>query len=250
MIRTDLVEEKILRDCQLLLNNLAQIDTIEDFLSKKDTLYTLLSNLNFIEILRENEQVEQQENQESREVLAVETVSELEPAEEPTELETYQEKEEIHFEFTSAESSSIEEELPQAEEKESINIAVTETPSVSDIEPEKKIKLAHIRGISTHTLFDEETLEGLKEPSPETLPVEETKQGSAIKLDLNDKIAFMKILFAGSQVELNETIRQLNNFDDIEQAREYLSDIYYERGWDQVDEYAQRLWSLVENKFM
>ena len=36
----------------------------------------------------------------------------------------------------------------------------------------------------------------------------------------------------------------------LEQAKEYLSEVYYEKGWEKVDEYAQRLWSLVENKFM
>jgi hypothetical protein len=30
----------------------------------------------------------------------------------------------------------------------------------------------------------------------------------------------------------------------------YLSEVYYDKGWEKVDEYAQRLWSLVENKFL
>jgi hypothetical protein len=32
------------------------------------------------------------------------------------------------------------------------------------------------------------------------------------KLDINDKIAFTKVLFGGSQVELNEVVAKLNSF--------------------------------------
>ena len=50
--------------------------------------------------------------------------------------------------------------------------------------------------------------------------------------------------------ELNEVVAKLNSFKKLDQAKDYLSDVYYERNWQKVDEYAQRLWSLVENKFL
>ncbi|KMQ66607.1 hypothetical protein ACM46_03550 [Chryseobacterium angstadtii] len=134
---------------------------------------------------------------------------------------------------------------------------------------EKKIKLANIKGLkAVQTLFDDDPLE--REVPKEKPPVPEVKeeQGSILKtniptqfmeadkvkpefrLDLNDRIAFSKMLFGGSQSDLNETVSRLNGFRNLEEAKEYLSDLYYERKWSKVDEYAQRLWILVENKFL
>ena len=69
------------------------------------------------------------------------------------------------------------------------------------------------------------------------------------KLDINDRLAFSKMLFDNSQSELNEVVKKLNSFKTLDEAKAYLSDVYYEKNWEKVDEYAQRLWSLVENKF-
>lgn len=64
------------------------------------------------------------------------------------------------------------------------------------------------------------------------------------------RIAFTKTLFDGSQTELNETINLLNSFKTLDEAKEFLSDEYYKRKWEKHEDFAQRLWSLVENKFL
>lgn len=134
---------------------------------------------------------------------------------------------------------------------------------------EKKIKLAHIKGLkAVQTLFDDDHLERTipseKTPSAEkkedtgsilktNIPtdfMEAEKKKPEFKLDLNDRIAFSKTLFGGSQSELNEVVNNLNSFRTLEEAKEYLSDLYYAKKWSKVDEYAQRLWILVENKFL
>ncbi|MDR6488169.1 hypothetical protein J2799_002680 [Chryseobacterium vietnamense] len=132
---------------------------------------------------------------------------------------------------------------------------------------EKKIKLANIKGMkAVQSLFDDDHLELSKEEK--TTPVVKEDSGSILKsniptqfmeadklkpefkLDLNDRLAFTKMLFEGSQADLNDTVYQLNQFRTLEEAKEYLSDLYYDRKWNKVDEYAQRLWILVENKFL
>ncbi|MGR3855421.1 MULTISPECIES: hypothetical protein [Chryseobacterium] len=132
---------------------------------------------------------------------------------------------------------------------------------------EKKIKLANIKGMkAVQSLFDDDHLELPKEEK--TAPVAKEDTGSILKsniptqfmeadklkpefkLDLNDRLAFTKMLFEGSQADLNDTVYQLNQFRTLEEAKEYLSDLYYDRKWNKVDEYAQRLWILVENKFL
>lgn len=133
---------------------------------------------------------------------------------------------------------------------------------------EKKIKLANIKGLkAVQSLFDDDPLERevpKEKPAPEVkedtgsilktnIPtnfMEADKVKPEFRLDLNDRIAFSKMLFGGSQSDLNETVARLNGFRNLEEAKEYLSDLYYERKWSKVDEYAQRLWILVENKFL
>ncbi|MGK6343388.1 hypothetical protein ACMGDK_14205 [Chryseobacterium sp. DT-3] len=160
----------------------------------------------------------------------------------------------------------IEKALPETEKTKPAS-----DESFEDLEAyqqEKKIKLANIKGLkAVQTLFDDDPLE---REVPKEKPVSEPKEdsGSILKtnipthfmeadkvkpefrLDLNDRIAFSKMLFGGSQTDLNETVAQLNSFRNLEEAKEYLSDLYYERKWSKVDEYAQRLWILVENKFL
>lgn len=134
---------------------------------------------------------------------------------------------------------------------------------------EKRIKLANIRGLkSIQTLFDDDPLERETPHEKVEIPVVKEDTGSLIKtniptqfmeaekqrpefkLDLNDRIAFTKVLFNGSQTDLNLSISELNKCKDLEEAKEFLSELYYDRKWDKVDEYAQRLWVLVENKFL
>lgn len=128
---------------------------------------------------------------------------------------------------------------------------------------DKKFKLAHIKGLKiAKSLFDDEHLEEEEKPVPvqtsgsllkNNVPtdyMEAPKPKPEFKLDLNDRIAFSQYLFNGSQSELNQVVSILNSFNSLEKAKEFLSDIYYERDWKKVDNYAQRLWTLVENRFL
>ncbi len=66
---------------------------------------------------------------------------------------------------------------------------------------------------------------------------------SKVSLDLNN---FDVIVCDKNFKEKTSNILKLS----YKEAKEYLSDLYYERKWNKVDEYAQRLWRLVENKFL
>ena len=128
---------------------------------------------------------------------------------------------------------------------------------------DKKFKLANIKGLKiAKSLFDDDHLEEVDKPAPaqssgsllkNNVPtdyMEAPKPKPEFKLDLNDRIAFSQYLFDGSQSELNQVVTVLNSFNSLDKAQEFLSDIYYERDWKKVDNYAQRLWTLVENRFL
>lgn len=133
---------------------------------------------------------------------------------------------------------------------------------------EKKFKLAHIKGLkAVQNLFDEDPLENISEqemrksePKKDSGSILKTnistdfmeaeKRKPDFRLDLNDKVSFTKILFNGNEEELRATVAKLNTFDNLEEAKQYLSDTYYQKNWSKNDELAQRLWSLVEGKFL
>lgn len=76
-------------------------------------------------------------------------------------------------------------------------------------------------------------------------------QNSAIQVGLNDRIAFVKYLFNGSQEDYNRVLSQLNSFDSEEEAKDFLLNIvkpdYY---WNDKLEYEQRFLFLIERKFL
>ncbi|MBW8362526.1 MAG: hypothetical protein K0M56_10115 [Kaistella sp.] len=133
---------------------------------------------------------------------------------------------------------------------------------------EKKFKLAHIKGLkAVQNLFDEDPLENIhqeeiRKPEPKkdsgsilktnisTDFMEAEKRKPDFRLDLNDKVSFTKVLFNGNEEDLKSTVAKLNTFDNLEEAKQYLSDTYYQKNWSKNDELAQRLWSLVEGKFL
>ncbi|MDY3528528.1 hypothetical protein PG593_01890 [Riemerella anatipestifer] len=280
MVNFNYTEEKVWEECKALLDNLSAINNSEDFLEKENLVSSLYENLIFLKKLKDyevelslNEVNKIDDNQKVKTVfeelpvvvdetnhhIEVEELHEVElEIETPASTEVV---EELKFEFANAkeeefevleleesvannEPQSVEEQQEENQEKEE---------EISE-EQDKKIKLAHIKGLSVQSLFDEETITEPKQEAEVSEEVEPlatpSKPRQDFKLDFNDRLAFLKVLFDNSQVDMNEVIKKLNSFDDIEQAREYLSDVYYERNWGKVDEYAQRLWVLVENKFL
>lgn len=138
----------------------------------------------------------------------------------------------------------------------------TEYVEAPQDQTEKKFKLSNIKGIkAVQHLFDNDPVEdeealispdstSLLKSNVRTEFMEAEKKKPEFKIDLNDKVAFTKSLFAGNEEELKATVAKLNSFSSLEDAKQYLSEVYYQKDWSKVDEYAQRLWNLVESKFM
>jgi len=183
--------------------------------------------------------------------------------------EIFGEKPEDDYEARLAEKEAklkeLEEKRRQIVEFSKENTANPEKPKQESEQElqEKKFKLANIKGLKiAKSLFDDDHLEDLvvhppKQDSGSLLKnnvptdyMEAPKPKPEFKLDLNDRIAFSQHLFDGSQSELNQVVATLNSFNSLDKAQEFLSDVYYERDWKKVDNYAQRLWSLVENRFL
>jgi len=72
-----------------------------------------------------------------------------------------------------------------------------------------------------------------------------------IKVDLNDRIAFVKHLFEGNQEDFNRVLSQLNSFENEIDAKDFLlKQVKPDYSWEGKESYEERLLLLIERKFL
>lgn len=99
------------------------------------------------------------------------------------------------------------------------------------------------------TVISTETLTHKTESKPMSLNDTLIK---GINVGLNDRIAFVKHLFNGSNEDYNRVLSQLNSFDTLEEAEEFVVDMVKPdyNNWEGKEDYALRFMNLVEKKFV
>lgn len=77
------------------------------------------------------------------------------------------------------------------------------------------------------------------------------KFSKTISLGLNDRISFEKHLFDGSGEDLNRVISQLNTFNTLDEAKNFIEDLVKPdyNNWKGKTEFEERFMELVEKKF-
>jgi hypothetical protein len=71
-----------------------------------------------------------------------------------------------------------------------------------------------------------------------------------IQIGLNDRIAFVKNLFEGSQEDFNRVISQLNTFKTEKEARKFINKMVKpDYNWSEQDELENRLLAIIERRF-
>lgn len=77
------------------------------------------------------------------------------------------------------------------------------------------------------------------------------KLTNGISFGLNDRIAFEKKLFGGSQDDFNRVISQLNTFDSFEEASSFITDFVKPdyKNWEGKEDYETRFLEIIEKKF-
>jgi len=74
-------------------------------------------------------------------------------------------------------------------------------------------------------------------------------QQKNLQIDLNDRIAFVKNLFGGSQEDFNRVISQLNTMSSEKEALSFFKMIKKDYNWGGKEIYEERLLLLIERKF-
>ena len=72
-----------------------------------------------------------------------------------------------------------------------------------------------------------------------------------ITIGLNDRMAFIKHLFAGSDEDYNRVLSQLITFDTFDEAQSFIDDMVKPdyHNWEGKDEYSKRFMEIIERKF-
>ncbi|SHF07764.1 hypothetical protein SAMN05444377_103184 [Flavobacterium fontis] len=215
------------------------------------------------------------------EVEKVEDVEEVIETEAVVEAETIEEEPVIVGEIT-LEEEEIEEDVPMTEAKSDLDFEpifelaaepMEETAALSEPElPTTPIedpvveapKKDEPKQISFEELLGENYTEPIfvkpddvvVPPSLKTVIDEQGKSlnelhSKSINIGLNDKIAFVKYLFADSTEDYNRVLSQLNTFSTFPEAKDFIDEIIKPdyNNWDGVDDYAERFIAIVAKKF-
>jgi len=71
-----------------------------------------------------------------------------------------------------------------------------------------------------------------------------------IRIDLNDRIAFVKHLFDGNQEDFNRVLSQLNTTNTEKEAKDFIKNMVKpDYDWSDKEEYELRLIEIIERKF-
>lgn len=126
----------------------------------------------------------------------------------------------------------------RADQIEEIPIPIAfDLPKETDFEEEEKVLLAEMK-LNPKDI----------EPKPVSL---NDKLAKGISIDLNDRIAFVKHLFANSDEDYNRVLNQLITYDSFDEAQNFIEDMVKPdyNSWEGKEDYAQRFIEIIEKKF-
>ena len=188
----------------------------------------------------------------------VESIEVIEEFEEELILDSIEDN--LEEEILIIEEEFVEETIIELVEEKEISLFEIEKVIEQDGMPslrlnfEEEFKDAVSADIAT-SMFEKVTKES---PVFETKKVEEVKKRSIndvlystnIQVGLNDRIAFVKHLFDGSQEDFNRVLSQLNSFKSADEALEFINDfVKPDYNWNNKEEYEERFIAIIERKF-
>jgi hypothetical protein len=167
-------------------------------------------------------------------------------------------------------SESAEEDI----ENEGIELTIEETSNISDIPEEVDDLFSQSTGVTDEVFEKEQVIEEVNEEETTLSLEDELKDTIAvdvvadlfdnapkkslndkirddIQIGLNDRIAFVKNLFGGSQEDFNRVVSQLNSFKTEKDAKKFINKMVKpDYNWSDNEDIEQRFMSIVERKFL
>lgn len=121
------------------------------------------------------------------------------------------------------------------------------------VKPEDIKKEEEFKGPTGDSAFvsASELISNYKSQAEVKSPTLNDRLSKGITIGLNDRMAFIKQLFAGSDEDYNRVLSQLITFDTMEEAQEFIDDMVKPdyHNWDGKDEYSKRFMEIIAKKF-
>ena len=196
---------------------------------------------------------------------------------EETEEEAIEEEEETVAEIEEVEDDIVEEEKIAEEEMEETNFKPAFEFTLESEEDQDEEDEPEISTESKQVAFEDFLGEGYVDPvfvkpnevsSPSnslfstqesTFETNQPKivalndsMSKSISIGLNDRVGFVKFLFADSNEDYNRVLSQLSTFDTFEEAKNFINDMVKPdyNNWEGKDDYEERFMEIVEQKFI
>jgi len=218
-------------------------ETKEELIFKIEKAF---ENKNLTDVSEEivTDDIEINKEAESIEIIVEEVIKEVLVTDDIIITEEQEEQEEQEEEEEEEEEETPELEQPFAELEETLfSVKTSNEDDKSDIE----IKTSSLEEELKDT-FPVDMMANLFESvQPKSLNDALTKN---IQIGLNDRIAFVKNLFDGSQEDFNRVVSQLNSFKTEKEARKFINKMVKpDYKWDDQEEYEARFMEIVQRKF-
>jgi hypothetical protein len=253
---------------EVLAEKLEQLDAVAPAITSEKVIETPTEDIQTADEVIAEEPIEEEIVAQVEETVAVEVTTE-EAEEEPLVVnEEEEETPETSFNpiFELSEEEDVEEPVAQAsnepkqislEDFFAENYKEPEFIKVDDIpadvkagselifEKSEKVSLSENKIEVTHTESFSKNTEAKLTSLNDTLI-------KGINIGLNDRIAFVKQLFAGSNEDYNRVVSQINTFDSFDEAQEFVESMVKPdyNNWEGKEDYATRFMNLIEKKFI
>lgn len=275
------MHKKLEADLTSLAHSILQLKNKEDVFVLKEKAYEVYEKLALLAYVEEYINTTPNATETKEELIEkIENVASETPEDEITEVESITDKvEKIVEEMEIVNEVEEEKDLETVEDSEEVIENVIETK----IEEEEKLIVDDIIEQPfdelEQTLFSsddfvkndvkdvgEKKIVTLEEELEDTISVEvaadlfekaDAKKSlndqlqNNIQIGLNDRIAFVKNLFGGSQEDFNRVVSQLNTLKTEKEAKKFINKMVKpDYDWSEQEEYEERFMAIVERKFV
>ena len=257
------MHKKLAADLTSLAHSILQMKNKEDVFALKEKAHEVYEKLSLLAYVEEyinttpnpenskEELLEKIENAAQKEG-EIEFEIEVEPEVEDEVRNEIEEVKEIENEV------EVEVETTVEEVQSEIELAIEEVIETIVEEPKEKIE------VQEEVQQEDKKVPTLEEELQDTIAVDvvadlfenapkkslNDKLQGDIQIGLNDRIAFVKNLFEGSQEDFNRVVSQLNTFKTEKEAKKFISKIVKpDYDWSEKEEFEERFMNIVERKF-
>ncbi len=252
------VRKELLQICNDIINDEEQL-AIEDQLTSVQMLYEKLLVLNYLSSRKPASAPPKSTQPESKamESQTLPDVRESEPEKPLMEERPEAQAEPIAREPQSAQEPPKRETPPPAQPQHQPRETYTTPQFVRADAPQKREATINESPVEVRELADDKTPEEenmrfqpQREQGAKTSSLNDRYGTGTIKLGLNDRIAFMNHLFDGSQEDLNRVLSQINTFESLAEAENFIEQmIKPEYDWSQKEEFEMRFMDRVRQRF-